>query len=196
MERVTQAGCAVIRGTAELYLTETGTPRIPDLWKTFTVPTWTLRHLDNHWQNVIAAWPDALTFRFRDAPPVRVVHGTTRSHFEAMYPISSDAEIGEMLAGVEESTVICGHTHIAMDRQVSDWHVVNSGTVGVPLDGVPGVASYMLLEGNVQGWQATPRRVHYDMTPLFREFERTEFVKCCGVVGALAVEEYRTARLL
>ncbi len=99
-----------------------------------------------------------------------------------------------MLAGVEETTVIAGHTHLAMDRKAGRWHIMNPGSVGVPLDGIFS-ASYMLLEGTDEGWQPTFRRVPFDYEPLFHEFERQRFVEECGVIGYLVVEEFRTARL-
>jgi hypothetical protein len=125
---------------------------------------------------------------------VRVVHGSPRSHFEPIYPQSSNAEIVEMLDGIAESTMICGHTHLPIDRQVNGWHILNPGTVGVPLDGTFD-ASYMILDGDERGWRATFRRVPYDRTSLFQEFERLRFVEHTGVIGHLVIEEFRSARL-
>jgi len=194
MERLAALGCAVIRGNNELYLTDFDTPRAPAHWQRYTIVPWTLKHLDQRWHNVIATWPDTLTLRFRDAPPVRIVHGSPHSAFEPIYPQSTDAAIAAMLDGVEETTVIAAHTHLPLDRQVGRWHIVNPGSVGVPLQGVRG-ANYIVLDGNTQGWQAAFRHVDYDYTPLFAEFERTGFVEACGVAGYLAVEEFRTAQV-
>ena len=99
-----------------------------------------------------------------------------------------------MLAGVEEETVIVGHTHLPMDRRIGAWRIFNPGPVGVPLDGLF-TASYLLLEGDAAGWRPTLRRVPFDRAPLFEEFERLRFVEECGVIGHLVVEEFRTARL-
>ena len=194
MERITRGGFATIRGNNELYLTDYDTPRAPAHWKNYTIPPWTLNQLGDQWRNVIAAWPDTLTLRFPDAPAVRVVHGAPRSAWQAMFPTTDDADIANMLGEVEETTVIAAHTHLAMDRQVGHWHIVNPGTVGLPLYGIFG-ATYMLLDGDARGWRSTPRHVPFNYDPIFEEFERLEFVAACGVVGHLAIEEYRTARL-
>ena len=48
MDRVADEECAVIRGNNELYLTEWQTPRMPESWKIFTLPPYTLAQLGKH----------------------------------------------------------------------------------------------------------------------------------------------------
>ncbi len=197
MERVIREGWAVIRGNNEFYLLDYSTSRASAEWNdrsAFPLIPWLQAQLSRHCCNVIAAWPDALSLRFPDAPPVRVVHGSPRSPKESIYSTSEDGEIAAMLAGVEETTLIAGHTHLALDRRVNGWRIMNPGSVGVPLDGVLG-ASYMLLDGNEEGWRPTFRRVPFDHEPLWREFERLRFVEECGIVGQCLVKEFETARL-
>ena len=81
----------------------------------------------------MAAWPDSLSLRFRDAANLRIVHGSPRSHFEGIFAQMSDAQIEAILAGVEEETIVSAHTHLELDRQVNRWHILNPGSVGVPL---------------------------------------------------------------
>ncbi len=195
MALIMERHCATIRGNNELYLTDWRTPRGPEHWQHFTIVPFTLSQLGDSWMNVIATWPDTLSLRFRDAPAVRLVHGSPRSHFESLLPTAIEAELAIMLAGVEETTVITGHTHLALDRQADPWHLFNPGSVGNPLDGLHS-ASYLLLEGDATGWRGTPRHVPFDVERVLQEFERTRFVEQCGVIGHLVVEEYRTARLL
>lgn len=194
VERVLGLGWAVIRGNNELYLLDYDTPRAPAHWNGYTLPPVLHRQLGGRLVGRIATWPDALTLRFRDAPTVRVIHGSPRSHFEGMSPLTTDDEIRAMLAGVEELTVIAGHTHLAMERQVGRWRVINPGTVGTPLDGTF-EAQYAILEGGDDGWRVSFRRAAYDLAPVFAAFERWGFVEQTGVTGRLVVEEFRTARL-
>jgi predicted phosphodiesterase len=121
LERVTREGWAMIRGNAELYLLDYNTPRAPAEWSDptlFPMLPRLHRRLNDRWLTAIGVWPDTLNLRFPDAPPVRVVHGSPRSVRELIYPISTEAEIKNMLADVKETTVITGHTHLAMDRRV------------------------------------------------------------------------------
>ncbi len=194
MERLASLRCAIIRGNNELYLTDWQTSRAPEGWKIFTLPPYTIGQLGDEWMNVISAWPDSLSLRFRDAPAIKVVHGSPRSHFEPIQPISSDADVETMLADVAETTLIAAHSHLVLDKQFGRWHVVNPGSVGNPLDGNL-TASYMLLESHGDGWKATNRRVAFDTQRVLDEFERTRFVEQCGVIGHLVVKEYQSARL-
>ncbi len=194
MERVVNEQWAVIRGNNEFYLLEYQTPREPEAWRHYTIPLWLKRQLAGRWHSVIAAWPDTLSLRFADAPPIRVVHGTPQGNSDPIYPTTPEAELTPLLAGLEERTLIAGHTHLPMDRRVNGWRLLNPGSVGLPMDGTfP--ASYMLLEASDGDWQATFRQVPYDNEPLFHEFERQGFVEECGVVAHLAVEEFKTGRL-
>lgn len=194
MERLDDLHPAIIRGNNELYLTDWQTSRAPEHWKIFTLPPYTIRQLGDHWMNVISSWPDTLSLRFRDASAIRVVHGSPRSAFELILPTSPNEDIEAILTGVQENTIITAHSHLALDRQVKDWHILNAGSVGNPLDGDMS-ASYMLLESHGERWQATQRRVAFDTQRLLDEFERTNFIEQCGVVGYLVVQEYRSARL-
>lgn len=196
VQRVVENNWAVIRGNGELFLLDYGTPRAPQEWNDpveFPIPPWLNRQLDTHFKNTIATWADTLTLRFSDAPSLRVVHGTPQSHWNSLWPTLSDEQIEKFLAGVDENTVIAGHTHLPMNRQAGRWHLLNPGSVGVPLDG-KFTASYMLLNGDERGWQPTFRRVAFEYESLFQEFERLGFVEECGVIGQLIVEVFKTAR--
>lgn len=196
VQRVVENNWAVIRGNGELFLLDYGTSRAPEEWNdpiAFPIPPWLNRQLNTNWKNTIATWADTLTLRFSDAPSIRIIHGTPQSHWDSLYPTLTDEKIAEFLGSVEENTVIAGHTHLPMDRQLGRWHLLNPGSVGVPLDG-QFTASYMLLNGDERGWQPTFRRVAFDYEPIFREFEHLGFVEECGAIGQLCIEVFKTAR--
>ena len=58
------------------------------------------------------------------------------------------------------------------------------------------MASYMILDGSAQGWQATCRRVPFDYAPVFEEYERQSIIENCGVSGYLTIEELKAGRHL
>jgi len=120
------------------------------------------------------SWPDGLQLRFRDAPTIQVFHGTPTDPWDSIYPTLTDKEIEKLLAPVKADFLICGHTHLPMDRQSGKWRIFNPGSVGVPLDGIHS-ASYMILEGNERGWIPTFRRVLFDYEAVFEEFESSGY---------------------
>jgi predicted phosphodiesterase len=75
-------------------------------------------------------------------------HATPRSDEEIFTERDSDDVVAGMLEGVEERTVVCGHTHIQVERQVGAWRVVNAGAVGIAYGGLG--AQWALLGPGVE----------------------------------------------
>lgn len=195
MEIIFEHNWAVIRGNNEFYSLDFGTARAPEHWSSYTIPPITNALLGHQWIQVIASLPDALSLRFRDAPPIYVTHGIPNNPWQAIYPQTPIADIQTWLNDVTETTVILAHSHVAMERHMDRWHIFNAGSVGVPLDGEHS-ASYMILEGTDAGWSLLEhQRIAFDLAPIYAEFERQEFVKQVGLSGQLLIEEFRTARL-
>jgi predicted phosphodiesterase len=195
---VIEKGWSVIRGNNEFFLTDYKTARAPAEWEDpvqFAPTAWLDHQFDHRLKTIIGSWPDTLSLFFRDAPPILVCHGTPASPWETIYSTMTDDEIEKTLLDVKPDYVICGHTHLPMDRQSGKWRIFNPGSVGVPLDGLFS-ASYMLLEGNEKGWTPTFRRVPFDYEALFAEFERSGYTRESGPMGRLILEVYRTARPL
>ena len=195
MEIVSASRWAVIRGNNELYALDFGTPRMPAHWASFTLPPILRAQLGAAWLNALACLPDELSLRFPDAPALRIVHGIPGDPFQAVYPGTPRAQIANWLANVDETTVICAHSHIALERRVDRWRVFNPGSVGIPLDGEFS-ASYMLLDGDHSGWSLhTHRRVPFSNEANLAAFEAQRYVEQGGVTAQLVIEEFRSARL-
>src|SRR6266498_4562976 len=197
-EIVIERGWPVIRGNNEYFLLDYKTPRAPKEWNNrlqFGPILWLDRQFNQQLRNIIASWPDTLNLRFQDAPPIQVFHGAPDDPWIPIYWTSSDNEIEKYLYDIKADFVICGHTHLPMDRQVGKWRILNPGSVCVPLDGIFS-ASYMILEGDEYGWKPTFRRVLFDYQAVFEEFKRSGYTKDGGPIGRLTVEIYQTARPL
>lgn len=197
-EIVIQNNWPVIRGNNEFFLIDYKTPRAPAEWNDplqFAPIAWLSRQFDAHakLKMQIAAWPDSINLRFPDAPPIQVFHGIPVDAWEPIYWTMTDKEIEKVLSGVEAEFVVCGHTHLPMDRQTGRWRIFNPGSVGVPLDGIFS-ASYMLLDGDEWGWKPTFRRIPIDYEAIFEGFEASGYNKEAGPIGRLTVEIYKRAR--
>lgn len=199
MDVLVREGWPVIRGNNEFYLLDYNTQREPDAWKDraqWSLLAWLHEQLRGEHRTRIASWPDTLSLRFADGPPIRVVHGCGHSPWEGLFAKESSEDTQAKLAGVEERFVVAAHTHLPMDHAVGQWHIFNPGSVGVPLDG-QFCARYMLLESRAdgRGWQPKFRQVAIDNMAVLDEFRRQQFVERCGVIGQLVVDEFVTARL-
>ncbi len=196
VEIVRREGWAVIRGNNEYYLLDYNTPREPAAWldrAQWPLLAWLHEQLSDHHAR-IAMWPDELSLRFPDGPPIRVVHGASNNPWKGIYAAHDAAINTPLLTGIAEPVVIAGHTHLAMNHIVDPWQVLNPGTVGVPLSGSR-AAQYMLLDAVDDAWQPTFRQVDYDQTPLFKAFEAQNFAARCGPIGHAVVKEFETSAI-
>jgi predicted phosphodiesterase len=76
---------------------------------------------------------------------------------------ASDAQVLERLGEVGEArVVVVGHSHLEHVRQIGNLTVVNCGAVSRQKDGSPH-ARWVLLEGEGDVWNASFRRVPYDV---------------------------------
>lgn len=187
---------AAIRGNHEFYMLYHQTPFAPESWRNFATPDWLNRHIPRAERIQIGGLPDELRLCYPGAPFIRVVHASPRNHWLGIFPTqTTDAEVCELLANVEETTVIAGHTHLQMDRTVDRWRIINPGSVGIPLDGNP-AAGYAIIESSGDGWRATFRRVDYDLDALMDACNKLDYVRTLGPYGRLMQEEFLQARPL
>ncbi len=185
VERALAAGWAVIRGNNEFYLLDYDTPHAPASWvdpTQYTMLSWLRRQLVGPLHARIASWPDAPSVYPPDAPP-RTLHGSARSNSEGIVPAVDETELVLLLDGVAEETVVAAHRHLPLDRRIGRWHILNPGSVGMPLQGEL-VVSYLVLDGDSEGWHGTFRRVPIDNRALFAAFADTGVAAKCGVMAS------------
>lgn len=197
MDLVQSHGWPAIRGNHEYYLLDHLTPRAPAAWanrRQWAMLDWLRAQMAGPHHQAIAAWPDTLSLRYPDAPTLRIVHGSPRGNNDPLYPHAPEAELAAALAGVEETTLVAAHTHLPVDRQVGRWHLLNPGSVGVPLDGQH-LGRYLLLEGTAAGWQPTFRSVPIDPAPVLAELARQGLREQIGLVAHFVLAEFQHARL-
>jgi predicted phosphodiesterase len=77
------------------------------------------------------------------------------------------------------------------------WHLINSGSVGLPLNGDPS-AQFAIIESVPEdevagGWRATHLRVKYDRRPSLDAFASTGLAEAGGVISRLFYWELVTA---
>jgi predicted phosphodiesterase len=90
--------------------------------------------------------------------PTRFCHGSPRSDEECVTVETPEERVREFMAGVEERVVVTAHTHVRYDRRVGDTRLVNPGSVGLPYEGLSGVAFWAVLGPDVE-----MRRTDYDL---------------------------------
>jgi putative phosphoesterase len=85
----------------------------------------------------VAAWP--LTVELDVTGGATFCHATPRSDREIVTRLTPDDELEVALAAAPSDLVVCGHTHIQVDRRLAGGRrLVNAGSVGRPYEGVRG----------------------------------------------------------
>jgi putative phosphoesterase len=102
-----------------------------------------------------------------------VVHGSPRCDEEGLSVATEASDFEDMHIEPEVAVLVCGHTHVPMDRSLGELRVVNAGTVGLPFDGDPRACYAVvssLTDNGEDSLQVGLRRVSYDVEKAGEQF--------------------------
>jgi predicted phosphodiesterase len=134
--------------------------------------------LDRRHRDLMAGLPLTVTLDIDGLGPVLFCHATPRRDDEMILVDSPMPRWERVLDGVEEATVVLGHTHMPFDRLVNGRRAVNPGSVGMAYG--PAGACWAVLGPGVD-----LRRTAYDVGAAAR---RIAAGGCPG--GAQWAQEY------
>jgi len=163
-----------LRGNTDRYLLEKAYPTSGgDEWKDKLLLSfrWTAEHMEAEVLHFLETLPLSLTIREGDWR-LLAVHASPRSDEEGLTTTTSDDEFGRMGIDPAVDLLVCGHTHVPLDRIIKGVRVVNVGSVGLPFDGIPR-ACYALISvtpGEVVAPEVVLRRVTYDVEKVVEQF--------------------------
>ncbi|TML46815.1 MAG: metallophosphoesterase family protein [Actinobacteria bacterium] len=130
---------------------------------------WLMAQLTPEAHALAEAWPATVTLDIDGLGQTLFCHGSPRGDLEAITAITSDERLREILSGVTQRTVVCGHTHHQFDRTIDEIRVVNAGSIGMPYEGRPG-AYWALLGPEVEF-----RRTEYDLDAAAEAIRATSY---------------------
>ncbi len=156
LERLRALGLRVhfVRGNADRVLDYVGA-NDGEVWVQSRL--WVAERLGEERLAFLAQLPLDLTLDVEGVGPIRFCHGSPGSDEQVITRVTSDERLRALLAGVEERTVVCGHTHIQFDRVVGGIRVLNAGSIDAPYEGRRGAYRLEL------GPEVTFRRTEYDV---------------------------------
>ncbi len=123
---------------------------------------------------------------------VHITHGSRLGNRDGISAHTPDDDLPGKL-GAPCDLFIGAHTHKPLHRHFNGTLVVNTGSVGQPMDGDVRAAygRFTLRDGR---WQAEIRRVSYDRQRALRDFEDSGFVEGGGPLAAVIRRELEEAR--
>jgi predicted phosphodiesterase len=127
-----------IRGNTERALVAGGESPAEqdDAWSARN--TWVRATLGEEPLRFLAGLPATVVIDVEGLGPTLFCHGSPRSDDEIVTSATPERRLSELLRGVAESVVVCGHTHVQFDRVVGHVRIVNAGSVGMPYQNAPG----------------------------------------------------------
>ncbi|HHM05892.1 MAG TPA: metallophosphoesterase [Gammaproteobacteria bacterium] len=140
----------------------------------------------------LKSWPDHLDWEDMDGASVHITHGSRLGHRRGILPDMGEKELAARL-GTPRDLFICSHTHHPLRRQFHGTEVVNTGSVGQPLDGDPR-AAYGRFVFHRGRWQADIARVPFDTAQAARDVVDSGFLEECGPIARLIYLEVTQAR--
>jgi len=151
--------------------------RFPTLW-------WTQENLAEAQLTLLRSWPEERHLLFDGLPAIRLLHGVPGNAFIGILPEDNDTKVAALLHDVNESIIVCGHTHRPLQRHLGEKVIYNGGSIGIPYNSDPR-AQYLLLDGQQGKWQSTFRQVDYDRSGIPAAFDATGFRRAIGPMAEL-----------
>ena len=102
------------------------------------VAGWPAEQLSDEQRDFLTGLPENVVLDVDELGPVLFCHGSPRADDETITERSPDARLEAALAGVEQRTVVHGHTHVAYDRRFGLYRLICPGSVGMPYADEPG----------------------------------------------------------
>jgi putative phosphoesterase len=129
---------------------------------------WVAEQLHPEDEQLLARWPETLRLAIPGLGEVLFCHATPRSDTEIFTRLTPEDRLLPVFEGLDVSMVVCGHTHMQLDRTIGGIRVVNAGSVGMPF-GEPG-AYWLLLGPDVQ-----LRHTPYDLAKAAERIRDTKY---------------------
>ncbi|MGF1644685.1 MAG: metallophosphoesterase family protein [Thiotrichales bacterium] len=158
-----------------------------------TFATWTASQLGDEVEG-LRGWRGHLDLTGLDGgASVHVTHGSRLGNRDGIRPETSDAELVAKL-GDPCDLFVGSHTHRPLLRRFQGNWVVNTGSVGQPLDGDPRAAYGRCTYARGE-WSAEIVRVAFDRAQASRDFVESGFLDACGPIARVIFRELRDARM-
>lgn len=130
------------------------------------------------------AWLQALPMEWRDENDVALVHAAPGDLWKGILPDTDDSELRAIYGPLGARLAVYCHIHRPYLRPIGDLTVANTGSVGLPMDGITR-ASYLLIEDG----RPEIRRVEHDVERSVADLLATDLPEV-----DLVVSLYRNAK--
>lgn len=147
--------------------------------KQFALLRWACQRINPSSLESLRNLPEQQSVLVGTVDPIRVVHGRLETAFDGYDPDDELEKLESDLAKIEESVLICGHTHCPWVVRKNEKLSLNPGSVAGPLNGYTGT-QYAILEWLDGQWQAELHAIKYDLTRIRSDFIQSGLLEAGG----------------
>lgn len=140
--------------------------RVPEAF--LPILRWSAQALGSELAGACGAWFATLGAVADGIGDVLFCHATPEEDNAIVTVETPEAVVLQRMRGAGTATVVCGHTHMAFDRQVGPLRVINPGSVGMPFGDT--AAHWALLGPSVE-----LRRTVYDVEDAMRRIQESGY---------------------
>ncbi|SDQ10133.1 metallophosphoesterase family protein [Virgibacillus salinus] len=134
---------------------------------------WTYSKLSSNSIDYLSQLPTELNLEYSNFK-IHAFHATPLSLFDVVQPHEHDEAVEEKLMQRDADLYIYGHIHKAYIRYIEGKCIVNTGSVGLPFDGLS-MASYVVVDVDKDSFQVSIVRVDYNENDVIGQFKNTYY---------------------
>lgn len=134
---------------------------------------WTLSQLEQPSVNYLNNLPSELRLEFGTIK-IHAFHATPHSLFDIVLPNETEENLLAKMLVEDVDIYIYAHIHRPYIRFVEGKCVINTGSVGLPFDGLD-KASYLIIELNDENFQASIVRVGYPVEKVRKQINQSNY---------------------
>ncbi|PRX39939.1 putative phosphodiesterase [Planifilum fimeticola] len=177
-ERVRSLPADVIKGNADEWTARGVRPgEVPEAARAMMnrEREWTAARLDEEDFQYLRDLPESLELELSETIRVHAFHATPENLFDVVLPETDDAAMkARMMRRGDVRLFVCAHIHLPYVRFIEGRCIVNTGSVGLPFDGLP-QASYALVEADEDRFRVSIERVPYDVEKVVKQFRNCDY---------------------
>jgi putative phosphoesterase len=172
IELLQSLGCILIVGNMDLNLLKLARGKGPKEWYSFKQYgdlRWTNEHIKPEVLDFLESLPEQQVIPIKKDMSIRVVHGSPRSPYEAIFPDRDPDVLNAVIQEMQEQVLVCGHIHVPWKKTIEGKLIFNPGAVSAPLNGHAG-AHYAILDFVDDEWKVDHKTASYDTAIIKRAY--------------------------
>ncbi|MGD8189707.1 metallophosphoesterase family protein [Brevibacillus ginsengisoli] len=135
---------------------------------------WIVSHLEDEDLRYLQGLPTELQLSLTDTLDLYTCHATPESLFEIVLPDQTNDQLEAKMMTTPSTIYVYAHIHLPYIRYVNGKCLVNTGSVGLPFDGLA-CSSYVIVEAEGDRYRVTIERVPYDTGRVIQQYQESDY---------------------